>query len=101
LTIIQEATLEIDREWMNEDNGNELSRDLVKSFLLDFIYKTDQSKSDGRWDLLFNHKTTKDQFALSMQDVFNTKKDFFSQTICKMTVRCGKSLKRMRKLFFR
>ena len=25
-------------------------------------------------DLLFNHKTTKDQFALNMQDVFNNKK---------------------------
>jgi len=37
--IIHEATLEIDREWMEEDRGSELARDLVKSFLLDFISK--------------------------------------------------------------
>src|ERR1044072_1480198 len=78
-TIIHEATLEIDREWMNEENGNDLARDLVKSFLLDFISKTDQPKAMAAGDLLFNHKTTKDQFALNMQDVFNNKKDSLSQ----------------------
>ena len=30
--IIHEATLEIDREWMDEDNGGDLARDLVKAF---------------------------------------------------------------------
>src|ERR1043165_5898544 len=41
-TIIHEATLEIDREWMDGEQGSELARDIVKSFLLDFIAKTDQ-----------------------------------------------------------
>ena len=100
LTIIQEATLEIDREWMNEDNGNELSRDLVKSFLLDFIYKTDQPKAMAAGDLLFNHKTTKDQFALNMQDVFNNKKVSLSQQFSKCTV-SAENLKKDDKIFFR
>ena len=100
LTIIQEATLEIDREWMNEDNGNELSRDLVKSFLLDFIYKTDQPKAMAAGDLLFNHKTTKDQFALNMQDVFNNKKVSLSQQFSKCIV-SAENLKKDDKTFFR
>src|ERR1043165_4836066 len=85
-TIIHEATLEIDREWMDEDNGNDLARDLVKSFLLDFISKADQPKAMAAGDLLFNHKTTKDPFALNMQDVFNNKKDSLSQQFSKCIV---------------
>jgi len=50
-TIIHEATLEIDREWMDDDNGNDLARDLVKSFLLDFIPKSDQPKAMAAGDL--------------------------------------------------
>jgi hypothetical protein len=84
--IIHEATLEIDREWMDADNANDLARDLVKSFLLDFIPKPDQPKAMAAGDLLFNHKTTKDQFALNMQDVFNNKKDSLSQQFSKSTV---------------
>ena len=84
--MIHEATLEIDREWMDEDKGNDLARDLVKSFLLDFIPKTDQPKAMAAGDLLFNHKPTKDQFALSLQDVFNKKKDSLSQQFSKSLV---------------
>ena len=98
--IIHEATLEIDREWMDEDNGGELARDLVKSFLLDFISKTDQPKAMAAGDLLFNHKTTKDQFALNMQDVFNNKKDSLSQQFSKCVVNT-ENFKKDGKTFFR
>ena len=84
--IIHEATLEIDRAWMDEDNGNDLPRDLVKSFLLDFIPKTDQPKAMAAGDLLFHHKTTKDPFALNLQDVFNNKKDSLSQQFSKCVI---------------
>jgi len=97
---IHEATLEIDREWMNEENGNDLARDLVKSFLLDFISKTDQPKAMAAGDLLFNHKTTKDQFALNMQDVFNNKKDSLSQQFSKCVV-SAENFKKDDKTFFR
>jgi hypothetical protein len=99
-TIVHEATLEIDREWMDEDNGNDLARDLVKSFLLDFIPKTDQPKAMAAGDLLFNHRTTKDQFALNMQDVFNNKKDSLSQQFSKSVVR-AENFKKDDKTFFR
>jgi hypothetical protein len=98
--IIHEATLEIDREWMDEDNGGDLARDLVKSFLLDFISKTDRPKAMAAGDLLFNHKTTKDQFALNMQDVFNNKKDSLSQQFSKCVV-STENLKKDEKTFFR
>jgi hypothetical protein len=98
--IIHEATLEIDREWMDEDNGNDLARDLVKSFLLDFIAKTDQPKAMPAGDLLFNHKTTKDQFALNMQDVFNNKKESLSQQFSKCLVN-AENFKKDGKTFFR
>jgi hypothetical protein len=86
-SIIHEATLEIDREWMEEESTSDLSRDLVKSFLLDFIANADQPKAMAAGDLLFNHKTTKDKFALDLQDVFNNKKDSVSQQFskCKLT----------------
>ncbi|HEY2720435.1 MAG TPA: hypothetical protein VGI82_01835, partial [Chitinophagaceae bacterium] len=58
--IIHEATLEIDREWMEAESTADLSRDLVKSFLLDFIAKPDQPKAMAAGDLLFNRKTTQD-----------------------------------------
>lgn len=99
-TIIHEATLEIDREWMEGDQGSDLARDLVKSFLLDFIYKTDQPKAMAAGDLLFNHKTTKDQFALNMQDVFNNKKDSLSQAFSKCMVN-AENFKKDEKTFFR
>ena len=98
--IIHEATLEIDREWMDEDNGNELARDLVKSFLLDFISKADQPKAMAAGDLLFNRKTTKDQFALNMQDVFNNKKDSLTQQFSKCLVN-AENLKKDDKTYFR
>jgi hypothetical protein len=98
-TIIHEATLEVDREWMNEENENDLARDLVKSFLLDLISKTDQPKAMAAGDLLFNHKTTKDQFALNMQDVFNNKKDSLSQQFSKSIVDAENFEKDGRKLF--
>ena len=85
-TVIHEASLEIDREWMDEANGGDLARDLVKSFLLDFICKPDQPKAMAAGDLLFNRKTAKDQFALHMQDVFNNKKDSLSQQFSKCVV---------------
>lgn len=91
--ILHEATLEIDRDWMDEDNGSELARDLVKSFLLDFISKADQPKAMAAGHLLFNHKTTKDQFALHMQDVFNDKKDSLSQQFSKCVVNAENSKK--------
>jgi hypothetical protein len=99
-TIIHEATLEIDREWMDEDNGNDLARDLVKSFLLDFIPKTDQPKAMAAGDLLFNHKTTKDQFAVNLQDVFNNKKDSLLQQFSKSVVN-AENFKKDEKTFFR
>ena len=99
-TIIHEATLEIDREWMEEDRGNELARDLVKSFLLDFISKTDQPKAMAAGDLLFNHKTTKDQFALKMYDVFNNKNDSLTQQFSKCVVK-AENRKKDEKTFFR
>jgi hypothetical protein len=99
-TIIYEATLEIDREWMDGDQGSELARDLVKSFLLDFIYKTDQPKAMAAGDLLFNHKPTKDQFALNMQDVFNNKKDSLLQHFPKSMV-TAENFKKEEKTFFR
>src|SRR5215467_14548876 len=99
-TIIHEATLEIDRQWMDEDNGNDLARDLVKSFLLDFIPKSDQPKAMAAGDLLFNHKTTKDQFALNMQDVFNNKKDSLSQQFSKCVV-VAENFEKDGKKFFR
>ena len=98
--IIHEATLEIDREWIDEDNGGDLARDVVKSFLLDFISKTDQPKAMAAGDLLFNHKTTKDQFALNMQDVFNNKKDSLSQQFSKCVVNT-ENFKKDGKTFFR
>src|SRR5580765_1821429 len=98
--IIHEATLEIDREWMDEDNGGDLARDLVKSFLLDFISKTDQPKAMAAGDLLFNHKTTKDQFALNMQDVFNNKKDSLTQQFSKCIVTL-ENFKQNEKIYFR
>jgi hypothetical protein len=99
-TILHEATLEIDREWMEGDQGSELARDLVKSFLLDFISKADQPKAMAAGDLLFNHKTTKDQFALNMQDVFNKKKDSLTQQFSKCIV-SGENFKKDDKTFFR
>jgi hypothetical protein len=98
--IIHEATLEIDREWMDGDSGGDLARDLVKSFLLDFISKADQPKAMAAGDLLFNHKTTKDQFALGMQDVFNNKKDSLSQQFSKCVV-TTENFKKDKKTFFR
>jgi hypothetical protein len=98
--IIHEATLEVDREWMDEDNGGDLARDLVKSFLLDFIPKADQPKAMAAGDLLFNHKTTKDQFALNMQDVFNNKKASLSQQFSKCVVNT-ENFKKDQKTFFR
>ena len=84
--MIHEATLEVDREWMEDDNTADLSRDLVKSFLLDFIPKADQPKAMAAGDLLFNHKTTQDKFALDVQDVFNNKKDSVTQQFSKSAV---------------
>lgn len=98
--IIHEATLEIDREWMDEDNGHDLATDLVKSFLLDLIPKADQPGAMAAGDLLFNHKPTKDQFALNMQDIFNNKKDSSSQQFSKCVVTAG-NFKNDDKTFFR
>src|SRR5437762_5214442 len=99
-TIIHEATLETDREWLEGENTADLARDLVKSFLLDFICTTDQPKAMAAGDLLFNHKTTKDKFALNVLDVFNNKKDSFSQPFSKCTVSL-ENYKQDGKLFFR
>jgi len=85
---------------MEGDRGSELARDLVKSFLLDFISKTDQPKAMAAGDLLFNHKTTKDQFALKMQDVFNNKNDSLTQQFSKCVVN-AENLKKDGKTFFR
>lgn len=98
--IIHEATLEIDRKWMDEDNGHDLATDLVKSFLLDFIPKADQPKAMAAGDLLFNHRTTQDSFALSIQNVFNNKMDSSSQQFSKCVVTAG-NVKNDDKTFFR
>jgi len=97
---IHEATLETDREWMEADATADLSRDLVKSFLLDFICTSDQSKAMAAGDLLFNHKSTKDKFALELQDVFNDKKDSISESFSRCTV-TAQNLKKDEKTSFR
>jgi hypothetical protein len=74
-TTIHEATLETDRDWMDAETTGDLPRDLVKSFLLDFISAADQSKAMAAGDLLFNRKATQDKFALDLQDVFNDKRN--------------------------
>ncbi len=83
---IHEASLEADRQWMEDESTADLSRDLVKSFLLDFICPADQPKAMAAGDLLFNHKTTQDKFALNVMDVFNNKEESFSQKFSKCTV---------------
>jgi hypothetical protein len=83
---MHEASLEIDRQWMEDESTADLSRDLVKSFLLDFICSADQPKAMAAGDLLFNRKTTKDQFALNVLDVFSNKKESFLQKFSKCTV---------------
>lgn len=86
--MIHEASLEIDREWMETEGSAELARDIVKSFLLDFIDSADQPKAMAAGDLLFNRKTTTDAFALNLLDVFNNKKDTLTQdfTRCSITL---------------
>jgi len=98
--LIHDARLEIDREWMQEESTADLSRDLIKSFLLDFIAKTDQPKAMAAGDLLFNHKTTKDKFALDVQDVFNNNKDSLSQQFSKSSVTL-QNFKKEDKSYFR
>ena len=83
---IHEATLEIDREWLEGENTSDLARDLVKSFLLDFICSADQAKVMAAGNLLFNRKTTQDKFALNVLDVFMNKKIEYSQQFTKCTV---------------
>jgi hypothetical protein len=51
-------------------------------------------------DLLFNHKPTKDQFAVNLQDVFNNKKDSLSQQFSKSVVR-AENFKKETRTFFR
>jgi len=99
-TIIHEATLEIDREWMEEESTADFSRDLVKSFLLDFISKADQAKAIAAGSLLFSHKTTQDKFALDVQDVFNNKKDSLAQQFSKCSVSL-ENFKKEGKTYFR
>jgi hypothetical protein len=99
-SIIHEASLEVDREWMEEESTSDLSRDLVKSFLLDFISKADQPKAMAAGDLLYNHKTTKDKFALDLQDVFNNKKDSLTQQFSKCRLK-AENFKKEDKTFFR
>lgn len=84
--VIHEATLQVDREWMQDEATADLARDLVKSFLLDFIAKADQPKAMAAGDLLFNHKPTQDKFALDVQDVFNHKRDSTNQQFTKSIV---------------
>jgi hypothetical protein len=98
--IMHEATLEIDREWMDEESTGDLPRDLVKSFLLDFIPTADQPKAMAAGDLLYNRTPTKDQFALSVQDAFNNKKDSISQQFSKCIV-TAENLKQDEKTLFR
>lgn len=98
--IIHEASLEIDREWMEGENTADLARDLVKSFLLDFICSVDQPKAMAAGDLLFNRKTTRDKFALNVLDAFNNKKDSVSQQFSKCNVSL-ENYKQNEKTFFR
>jgi len=99
-SIIHEATLEVDREWLEEENTNGLARDLVKSFLLDFICTSDQAKVMAAGNLLFNRKTTQDKFALNVLDVFLNKKNEYLQQFSKCTVSL-ENFKQDGKIFFR
>ena len=85
--ILRSAELDVDREWISGETTADLSRDLVKSFLLDLIATKDQPKAMAAGELLYNHKPTKDAFALGLQDVFLDKKDSLTQdfSLCRVT----------------
>jgi len=84
--IIHEATLVVDREWMDDDDYSNLGRDLVKSFLEDFICPVDEIKVRPASELIFKRKTTQDKVALSASDVFNNKKADYSQQFTKCSI---------------
>jgi hypothetical protein len=98
--IIHEATLVIDREWMDDDEYSDLSRDLVKSFLESFIVPVDEIKVRPAAELIFKRKTTKDKFALDASDIFNNKKSLFSQQFTKSSVSLQND-KQQERTFFR
>jgi hypothetical protein len=67
--------------------------------LLDFICEGDQPKAMAAGDLLFNHKTTKDKFALDLQDVFDNKKDSITQQFSKCRLK-AENFKKDDKTYF-
>jgi len=97
---VHEASLEIDRSWIEDESTAEFARDLVKSFLLDLIPAADQSRAMPAGDLLFNRKATTNKFALDLMDVFNNKQDSTSHQFSKCTVVLDNS-KKEDKTFFR
>jgi hypothetical protein len=86
LLTIHEASLVLDSEWVHEEEYNPLARDLVQSFLIDFICPDDVEKVKPAAQLIFRKTPTKDKFATSVYDVFNNKQTTYSEKLGKCTV---------------
>jgi hypothetical protein len=83
---IHEASMVIDSGWVHDENYNRLARDLVQSFLIDFICPEDVEKVRPAAQLIFRKTPTKDKFANSVNDVFNHKQIQYSEKLNKCTV---------------
>jgi len=83
---IHEATLVLDSEWVHDEKYNPLARDLVQSFLIDFICPGDVEKVRPAAQLIFKKTPTKDKLATSVYDVFNGKQTKYSEKLAKCTV---------------
>jgi hypothetical protein len=83
---IHEATLVLDSEWVHEEKYNPLARDLIQSFLIDFICPNDVAKVRPAAQLIFRKTPTKDKFATGVNDVFNGKQTKYSEKLGKCTV---------------
>lgn len=83
---IHEATLVLDSEWVHDEKYNPLARDLVQSFLIDFICPDDVEKLRPAAQLIFRKTPTKDKLANSVYEVFNGKQNKYSEKLGKCTV---------------
>ncbi len=97
---IHEATLEVDRTWLDDATTNDFARDLVKSFMIEFICSSDQNKIAPATQLLFNRKPTQDKFALNLFEVFGNKQISCSQQFSKCMISTENS-NQDEKTFFR
>lgn len=83
---IHEATLVLDSNWVHDEKYNPLARDLVQSFLIDFICPGDVEKVRPAAQLIFRKTPAKDKFATSVYEVFNGKQSKYSEKLGKCTV---------------